>query len=287
VGAPKSGTTALHMFLLQHPEIFMPLKKEIHHFADDIVAKTDYWLEPKHYFKLFKPATDSQIIGETSVFYLLSENAAKNIYKYNSDSKIIIMLRNPIEAAYSLHSQLVFNGEENVKSFEKAVQLESQRKLGLHIPKNTRIIKKHLYIETFKYADQVKRYLDIFPVENIKIILYDDFKNDTLKKIREIYEFLKVDVNYYPEIKFFNENKRIISKKLQKIYNFLIYKIFSKFLSENSIEKIRQISISINSYKVKRKPLQKNTKDLLKTEFRPDIINLEKILKTNLNYWYE
>ena len=106
VGAPKCGTTFLYHYLKQHPEIYFPDFKEPHFFGSDLIRKNGaYDLSLNNYKSLFN--SDKKIIGEASTFYIFSKNAAKEIYDFNPDAKIIIMLRNLVDLAYSLHSQLL------------------------------------------------------------------------------------------------------------------------------------------------------------------------------------
>ena len=175
VGAAKSGTSALQYFLRQHPDIFMPEMKEIHHFAPDLLKKDDPWLDEHKYMSLFSDAVEHQVIGETSVFYLLSEVSARLIQKSFPNTCIIIMIRNPLEVMYSLHSQLVYNGEENILDFEKAVLAEMDRKAGRNLPKRTRIQQKHWYFHVGQFTEQILRFLEYFNDHQIHFILYDDF----------------------------------------------------------------------------------------------------------------
>ncbi len=162
----------------------MPELKEIHHFATDLLKRDDYWLDKEKYFSLFNDAGDGQIVGETSVFYLLSEESAINIKEYYPSSKIIIMIRNPVEVMYSLHSQLVYNGEENIVDFYQALNSEKDRKAGRKLPDNTRIQKKHWYLYVVQFSEQIKRFQKCFPDQNIHYIIHDDLKADTIKGIR-------------------------------------------------------------------------------------------------------
>jgi hypothetical protein len=285
VGAAKSGTTALHRFLRAHPQVYMPLKKEIHHFADDLLKADDYWLQPEAFWPLYKQAKTGQILGETSVFYMISENAALNIYAHNPDTKIIIMLRNPAEAAYSLYSQLVFNGEENIRDFREALKAEKERKAGNNLPV-TRIIKKHFYTETFKYTQQVKRFLDVFPPEQVYIILFDDFKNKLPETLENLYDFLNIDKDFKPELKQHNANKSVRNRKLQKLSDKFSYKILARFLSPDTTEAFREFMLQINSKQQARKPLPPDVKQELRDIFKPDILALENLIKTDLSCWY-
>lgn len=133
VGAPKSGTTAMHEYLGQHPDIFMPKVKESHHFATDLLPPNrpnSYYRSIDNYLAIFKGARNEKIVGESSVFYLYSKTAAKNIYEFNKDSKILIMVRNPTEWLESYHSQLVYNGDEDILDLCEALKAEEEQKRG-------------------------------------------------------------------------------------------------------------------------------------------------------------
>src|SRR5258706_10449866 len=102
VGAPKCGTTAMNDYLGQHPDIYMA-PKELHYFGADLKIKDK--ISESAYLQYFKNAGNKKILGEASVWYLFSGTAAKEIKNFSPDAKILIMLRNPVEVVYSLHSQ--------------------------------------------------------------------------------------------------------------------------------------------------------------------------------------
>ncbi len=287
VGIAKSGTTAMHNFLRQHKQIYMPLKKEIHHFAPDLLKKDDYWINSQHYFNLFKKAKQNQLVGETSVFYLLSDIAAQKIYSHNPNAKILIMLRNPVDVAYSLHSQLVFNDEENITNFIEALEIEEDRVNGNNLPPDTRIVKKHLYTEVVKYYNQIKRYYDVFPKQNIRIIFYDEFKKNTLSVVQKTYSFLGVDGKFVPKLKIFNSNKKIKSKFVHKISLLFSNKVLAHFFNEDGLERFKNLVIMFNSKKVKRKPLNKEVKNLIISRLKNEKVDLEKLVGKDLTNWYE
>ena len=112
VGQPKSGTTALHQFLGQHPEIFMSSIKEPHFFCSDFHLESDRAYGKQRFFdfrnesaylQIFAKAEGAEIAGESSTNYLYSQVAAEKIYNFNPDAKIIIILREPAKFLYSLH----------------------------------------------------------------------------------------------------------------------------------------------------------------------------------------
>lgn len=287
VGAAKSGTSALQHFLRQHPDIFMPELKEIHHFAPDLLSANDPWLDEQKYLSLFIEAKKNQVIGETSVFYLLSETSAQLINKTYPHASIIIMIRNPLEVMYSLHSQLVYNGEENILDFEKALLAEEERKAGMNLPKKTRIQQKHLYFHVCQFAEQILRFMEYFNDDHLHFILYDDFKKDTLNEVQKVFRFLGVDDSFIPEIKLINANKKIRNRTFQKLHYYANYHFFSKIFSENNLIKLNAYLLNLNTKYYERNPLDKELENRLKELLKPEIDKLSELFDRDLSHWYE
>ncbi len=286
IGAAKSGTSALQYFLRQHPDIFMPEMKEIHHFAPDLLSKNDPWLDEQKYLSLFSDAKEYQVVGETSVFYLLSETSAQLIHENYPNASIIIMIRNPLEVMYSLHSQLVYNGEENILDFEKAVLAEKDRKDGKNLPIRTRIQQKHWYFHVVQFTEQILRFLEYFNEEQLHFILYDDFKNDTLNEVQKVYDFLGVDGLFIPEIKQVNANKKIRSRAFQKIQYRVINNLLPKFLSEDNLIRLNANLLNLNTKYFERQPLDMELEDRLKKMLKPEIDKLSDFFDKDLSHWY-
>src|SRR5579863_751660 len=136
VGAARSGTTSLDRYLSQHPQIYIAPKKEVHFFAANHFPHTgpgDEWLnkrvihEEEQYEQLFAGVTDEKRIGETSAYYLYLQGTAERIAHSIPAAKILILLREPIDRAYSAYMHLVRDGRETV-SFAEGLRLEEERK---------------------------------------------------------------------------------------------------------------------------------------------------------------
>jgi hypothetical protein len=229
VGAAKSGTTALHEFLKQHPDIFMSDRKELRFFDRDSIRRSDEyisknWWNPFKRRRLYRIRTEGdyldnftgwgneKIAGESSPQYLISEVSAREIHKFNPDAKIIIMLREPIDWMHSYHAQSLFAGYETVSDFEKALVLEKDREAGKKIPNFSRLTdlsSELLYSRRARFSEQLKRYFDVFDRKQIKIIIYDDFKKDNAGVYREVLEFLGVDPNFKPNFDQINIRKEV------------------------------------------------------------------------------
>jgi hypothetical protein len=307
VGAAKSGTTSVYNILENHPEIFMCPIKEPHHFSKDIKFSNfnpnyqkrnkfdieEYLskdiLQKKHiayiddysqYIQLFRNVTNQKIIGEVSNGYLYSKLAAKEIYKFNHQSKIIIILRNPVERCFShwLMDYRIGLSRSNscIDDLIFDYNLNDQSWGGI----------SHTYIQIGLYFEQVKRYLDIFPKNNIKILLFKDLKNDPNKFKNEIFNFLNLEnINFERKIdKQFNEaripkyalssaiyNYFISRPHLKKMINPSFAKLFKNFLFTSTFEKNDYLS-----YLDKKKFLP---------YFIEDINNLENLIELDLSDW--
>jgi hypothetical protein len=192
VGAPKCGTSSLHDYLGQHPDAFMcRFMKEPDYFCNDLKISEDWRCRTlEEYLALFAEAGDARRIGESSVWYLMSEEAPRRILEFDSAAKIIIMLRNPVEAAYSQQGQFIWSCNEDILDFEEAVAAEEDRRAGRRIPPTCFNPDGLQYRRIFRYYPQVKRYLDVFPKDQVKIIFFEDFVKDTAGVYRQTLEFL-------------------------------------------------------------------------------------------------
>lgn len=132
VGAAKCGTTAMYEYLKEHPEIFMPEDaKEPNYFGSDMNYKSSRLTE-EQYLSLFSDAKNEKRIGEASVWYLYSKLAASEIKEFCPSARIIIMLRNPVDMLYSLHSELFYGADEDIEDFKTALNAEEVRKKERH-----------------------------------------------------------------------------------------------------------------------------------------------------------
>lgn len=198
VGSAKSGTTALYEMLRRHPQIYMPDSKEPWFFAAELHERTPPRPEGtprtlEEYRDWFKDARPGQRVGEASALYLWSRTAAGAIGRVRPDARIIAILREPASLLRSLHLQFVETYIEPELDFAKALALEEERRAGRSIPRSSYWPQALLYSEHVHYAEQLQRYLDVFPPERVLVLIYDDFRDDNLRTVREVLRFLEVD----------------------------------------------------------------------------------------------
>ncbi len=193
VGAPRSGTGSLYLYLKQHPEVYVSLLKEPQFFGADLARNPPGIRDEDVYLELFELGNDRPLRGEASVWYLSSLQAPYEIRAFSPEAKIVILLREPAEMAWSLHALHVQNGDENLTGFEEALAAEPARRGGRSLPAGTPAAEALQYAEAARYAPKVERYLDVFGPENVCCVLFDDLVRDSGITCRRVLEFLGAD----------------------------------------------------------------------------------------------
>lgn len=296
VGAAKSGTSSLYRYLKQHPEVYMPsTSKEPMFFVSAIYTKLSR-KDPRHkiaddivissfndYLNLFEGVTIQQkVIGEASAAYLYHhETAIPNIERYLGDINIIIILRNPIERAYSSYYHLLRDGAES-STFEDFLEKEDERKKEnwdiLNYPKSLGF-----------YHDQVKAYIDHF--RRVKVCLLDDMKQNSLKFVKDVYAFLGIDESFEPDTSsIYNSSGVPMNKLLHCLLNTDNFvKRTSKPLLRAIIppEKASKLCKTLRKKNIGKKAMDGKTRQFLKTLYREDILKLQSLIHRDLSHWLQ
>ncbi len=213
VGAPKAGTTSLYQLLKDHPEVFMSPVKEPNHLSTDIdtgafkpifrkhlVKEKAYFKQEKrptvpvmfvqdrkNYESLFHGTSNYRWRGEASTSYMYSGTAASNIYRLAPSARIIVMLRDPVERAYS-HYRMAYQDGFVKGTFREALLRDIKRKKkGWGV--------SELFIEQGRYYEQLRRYFKIFPRERIFIGSFRKMKEEPGEFLGELAEFLDIDLD--------------------------------------------------------------------------------------------
>lgn len=227
VGAVKAGTTSLHEYLQLHPEVYMSPVKETNHFSDadmlfehfnvdykqDINVNLDKYLAGPmdkkihiahvrtagQYDLLYKNVSNEKAIGEVSNSYLYLPSTAKAIHDVLPGVQIVMILRNPAERLYSQYLMNLKLGKIIEQDLRKEIAADQAKQVkGWGV--------SHLYLEVGNYYEQVKRYYDLFPHNQIKILFYEDYKKDPKAAMRDLFTFLGVNPDFEPDMsKRYNE----------------------------------------------------------------------------------
>jgi len=199
IGAAKCGTTSLYDYLVQHPCIFSASRKEIG-FFDDYFNMGLFWYRthfPTSFKKFLKKLTGKQnfLTGEASANYLFHPHAAKRIFNTIPSVKLIVLLRNPVDRAYSFYNMQVKKGLEKL-SFEEAIKSEEKRLEG----EKEKILQNenyysynyaiYSYLARGIYVDQLKDWMKFFPNNQFLILHAKDLQMEPFKTINIVFEFL-------------------------------------------------------------------------------------------------
>lgn len=286
IGAAKAGTTSLYAYLKQHPDIYMSEVKEPRFFAPEVFTNYNNVARdgakrvpftPEEYEELFAGVKNETAIGEASTEYLYFPGVAARIKKSLPEAKLIAILRNPVERAFSAFCYQLRDDCEPL-SFEEALSAESQRikegyRPGWH------------YQQVGFYYDGIKRYLETFEPEQIKIYLNEELIKDSVKVSQDIYQFLGVDDSFVPDIT--RKNISGVPK------NRFLHSIFTKENPLKSVikpllpEKMRQnIYQKVRKNNLTSKPtLAVETRKELEQLYRDDILKLQDLINTDLSSW--
>lgn len=196
IGAQKGGTTNLYDMLTRHPCVAPALVKEIH-FFDDNFAKGMAWYEASFPRCPLDGGNDSKhlITGEASPSYLFHPYAARRIFTVTPAVKIIALLRNPVNRAYSHYHHEVRLGFEKLP-FAEAIQMESKRLSGEKeklLADETYASANYMhfsYLARGIYVDQIRAWRSVFPEGQILILKSEDFFRDAAAVVRQVWAFL-------------------------------------------------------------------------------------------------
>lgn len=288
VGAAKAGTTSLWRYLLQHPDIFMP---------SDIMYKEPAYFSNKKgidsiddYTDLFSGVKTEKMIGEASTAYLTSPESPERIKSLIPDAKIIVMLRNPIDRAYSLYNWMASNGYEPAESFESALDLEQSHRWESETFKNNNpeYYYNYLYFSSGLYYEQIRRYLDLFNRERVCFIIFEKFKVHFKEEVKKVFGYLAVDESFVPNFKIHNSGNIPYSAQLQFFIRQELYKYLKPPyevphpLRNQVIAKL----MKLNTQSVRPKPLAGFIRNELKEKYKDDIKKTSEMIGEDLRQWW-
>lgn len=290
VGAPKCGTTALHAYLKTHPNIFLCEPKEPNFFSTDFPTHR-YVTETKDYLRLFNDAAeDERLVGEASTWYLYSQEALANIHRFDPDAKIIAMVRNPIDMLPSLHGMLMRSFAEHETNLERAWTMQESRREGSGYAKNRNKRfdpKTCLYADVCKLGAQLEKLLNIFPRQQVHVIVFDDFVRNTKACYEEVLTFLQVTSDGRESFPPVNARWSFKSRRLA----WMAWRLrdmggaIKRRLGIVRVFNVLEILNWPNERAESRPTLSPKFRELLVKEFRPDIEKLSGLIECDLSDW--
>ena len=289
IGAIKSATTWIYECLKEHPQICVSEPKETRFFSREIspFEAKNISSDPRllseyekksieEYAKYFKRCKDGQIVGEVDTYYMVDPDVPRKIFKEYPNIKIIASLRNPIERAYShfLYSKYSLHNDDSL-DFEEAFRKYPD-----------------YYGGTSLYYQRLKPYFDLFPKENILILLYEEIKKHPLESIQRIFRFLGVRENFIPSSleKRTNPTVKYVHPASFRVYSFLTralrrygFGFFSDFFKKTPINNLLDPIRAKRT--IKKEPIDCQTRKRLYRFFEEDIHKLEKLINRDLSFW--
>jgi hypothetical protein len=280
VGAAKAGTTSLHAYLSQHPEVFMSTLKEPHYFSIfEVRPELDNFMtvirDSHAYQELFLGSEGYKAVGEASPSYLCDAGAAMRIRSVIPDAKIIISLRNPVQRAYSHYLMEHHAGRETLQ-FDKALEADQSRgQKGWGV--------SFQYVELGLYADQVERYLNAFGRTKVLVILFEDLIRNTTLVMQDVAHFLGIDPSAYPKSAFdavhfpFAASRGVFARTVLRSRPIRVWT--KRWIPQKLRRAVRDHLLYHKSPKPK---LEHEIRRTLAQRFAPDLRRLEQLLERDL-----
>jgi len=275
----------MYEYLRAHPQIFMPRIKEPHYFGSDLDMR-DKDRSRDEYLALFDGSESARRAGESSVLYLYSRLAAREIHEFNPQARIIIMLREPVSAMISWHGQLVSMAIEPILDFEEAIAAQADRREGKRLPESQRLRSGLQYESVFTYTPQVERYFAAFDRSQIHVIVLDDMIADVAATYARTLRFLDVDESFAPDFAVHNEKKWLRTPALTK---FLRGRRGLRRFASRAVPKPMQRWATSALGRVlpspPRPPVRLEVVNALRARCMPDIARLSGLLGRDLTLW--
>lgn len=227
VGAQKSGTTALTRYLRTNDDIEMARKKELHFFDNEynFVNTVDYSI----YHSSFENSRGDTLKGESTPVYMYWYSAPKRIWEYNPKMKLIVVLRNPIDRAFS-HWNMQRDRNVDTLSFSEAIRMERKRCREALPFQHFR----YSYTDRGFYTEQIRRLWHFFPKQQILILKYEDLQLDIANILLKISNFL--NVKDFAEVQHENIHSRKYLAQMKQVDRLYLESLYSNEIA--NLEKV-------------------------------------------------
>ena len=259
-GCQKTGSTWLYECFKEHPEICVPTKDAIHYFTINHFEGLEW------YNKWFEPKPSEKIICDTTPSYIRDPYTAQRIYDYNPEAKLLFVLRNPIERSFSHYWHQKRKGKVNY-NFDAPLHYNDVGNYDMY----------NMWINSSMYYSQLKSYFEIFNNNQLKVLLFDDLKEDSNKFLEEIFQFMGVESAFIPTA----INGKINNAPLDTLKTTKMQFNFTSALLEKLISPTKQKKIP-NEYMV---GIPTEYRQKLVHIFKQDICNLSNLINRNLSHW--
>ena len=285
IGAPKCGTTSMANWLGAHPAIFMSRIKEPHYFNKD---------HPEHCFvnsfaeyqRLFQGASEQHIaVGEASAGYLYFKESVPNILDFNPDARFIVMVRNPVDMAYSMHGQRCLGTELQSRDFATEWKFQEAQEKAYAAGLTSKRPRLPPYAKMCLLGAQVQQLFRVAPRERIHIIVFDDLREDAQREYSRVLDFLEVPNDGRQAFPVFNEAKELRFVFVARVMNRLAQA--KRKLSFKRSLGVGRVLLPYTMRPKQRPPLSLETREMLISYFSKDVELLGKLIDRDLSAWLE
>lgn len=288
VGAPKCGTTAMSEYLRSHPNVFMSVPKEPNFFSSELGINRR---STDQYLGLFSRASPQhRVISEASTTYIFSRFALQRIRQFNSNAKIMVMIRRPSDLAYAFHGQCILASIETEPDFEKAWELQAARAAGQNLPAlcpNPQLLQ---YKWIASIGSQVKKLFHVFPRNQVHVALLDDLSTDPRDEYLRLLSFLDLQDDGrtdFPKVNEARTYKRLwlgqIPRLLRRRFNNIYFHLKQKTRFKGT--GLLSIIDRFNTEARPRPPLRPEFRSYLDDIFSGEVDLLQELLGRDLSMW--
>ncbi len=283
IGSPKCGTTSLARYLIEHPKIFFPARKELHFFNTDMRSRMLH-SEGEYYAYFSGAGPEHAAVGEGSVSYLYSDAAVPNILKAIPDARFIVMLRNPIEMMASWHAHLRHYGLEDTRDIERAWHKQEARRNGRGIPSFCADPSLLLYGQVCSAGWQLKRLYGRVPRDRVLVLFQDDLRADARSVYQMTLDFLGVQDDGRVEFGVHNQHFKPIRSQLVQVVIHFVSQFKLRFGINRSFG-VLPLLYKFNTQGVKNEVINARFRSELAEYFRPDLEQLSELVGRDLSLW--
>lgn len=273
-------------YLAAHPQVLFSEPKELRFFHTDFHRDHRLVHDLDAYLSFFGPpgrAAELPWVAEGTVWYLFSRQAVPNILRFNPEARFLVMLRDPVRLARSLHAQLLYGGDEDVPSFEAAWELQAARRRGERIPPTCREPKVLQYEAVARLGEQLERLYGLVPRERVHVMLHDDLLRDPRATYLGALAFLGIADDGRREFPRVNESRTVHRRRLAA----LLYRagaVKRRFGIYGSFGVWRALS-PVLSRRQRHAPIPEELRARLRDVFRPDVERLSRLVGRDLTGW--
>jgi hypothetical protein len=292
IGFEKAGTTSVYHYLKQHPQVFVSPTKETNFFVHEgqnpeilpyLAKELTVVRSLADYRALFEAVSEHKAVGEASPLYLADPKAAECIRHHIPDAKLIALLRDPAERAYSAYWMRVRDGRET-RSFEQAVDEE----LAGRLDDSLEVERRH-YVRWGLYARHLKVYFSRFDRAQLAIYLFDDLQADPGGLMRELFRFLEVDDRFVPDTSIrYNASGTPRNRLLRPLFGkSAVTRTLRRALPGPLGRRAASIQEAWRSRALAKPPMPPKVRRRLVAGYRRDILELQGMLERDLSGWLE